>query len=41
LIIDYYIKITFAAKLKAGVASVFRWDSQILEGVNAVFRKWR
>tara|TARA_B100000900_G_scaffold411094_1_gene430105 strand:- start:5169 stop:5762 length:594 start_codon:yes stop_codon:yes gene_type:complete len=36
-----YIKLSFADKLKDGVASVFGWDRQMLEGDNAESRKWR
>jgi len=36
-----YIKLSFADKLKDGVASVFNWDRQMLEGDNDDSRKWR
>ena len=36
-----YIKLAVADKLKDGVASVFGWDRQMLEGDNAESRKWR
>ena len=36
-----YKKISFADKLKDGVASVFGWDRQMLEGDNAESVKWR
>ena len=34
-------KISFADKLKDGVASVFDWDRQMLEGDTDDSRKWR
>ena len=34
-------KISFADKLKDGVASVFDWDRQMLEGDTNDSRKWR
>jgi len=34
-------KISFADKLKDGVASVFGWDRDMLEGKTAESRKWR
>ena len=34
-------KISFADKLKDGVASVFNWDRQMLEGDTNDSRKWR
>ena len=36
-----YEKISFADKLKDGVASVFNWDRQMLEGDTDESREWR
>jgi hypothetical protein len=36
-----YTKISFADKLKDGVAGVFGWDRESLEGDSADSRKWR
>ena len=34
-------KLSFADKLKDGVATVFSWDRQMLEGTTDESRKWR
>ena len=36
-----YIKLSFADKLKDGVASVFGWDRAMLEGDSVESREWR
>ena len=36
-----FIKISFADKLKDGVASVFGWDRELLEGKTVESRNWR
>lgn len=36
-----FTKISFADKLKDGVASVFGWDRQMLEGDTEISRAWR
>jgi len=42
LVEDYgFEKISFADKLKDGIASVFDWDREMLEGVTKESREWR
>jgi len=42
VLVDYgYEKISFADKLKDGVASVFGWDRALLEGDTSESRDWR
>ena len=42
LVTDYnFQKISFADKLKSGVAAIFGWDRELLEGVTDKSRAWR
>jgi len=41
LVQEGFKKVSFADKLKDGVATVFGWDRNMLEGDNAKSRKWR
>ena len=36
-----FIKVSFADKLKDGVATVFSWDREMLEGTTDESRTWR